>query len=84
MIVVGLPTSLDGSEGRVAEAARQFGTEVADITGVVVEFYDERFTSVVAERALLEANVRRGKRRAVRDKVAAAVMLQAYLDKRRQ
>lgn len=83
-IVVGLPTSLDGTEGPLAEAARAFGADVADITGVAVEFYDERFTSAVAEQALLEANVRRGKRRAVRDKVAAAVMLQGYLEERRR
>ncbi len=81
LIVVGLPVGLAGHEGPSAAAARQFAAEVTDICGVPVEFSDERFTTTVAERALLEAGVKRSKRRAVRDKVAAAVMLQAYLDR---
>ena len=83
-IVIGLPTSLAGGEGPTAVAAREFGESVADITGVTVEFYDERFTSVLAERALLEADVSRARRKEIKDKVAAAVMLQSYLDERRQ
>ncbi len=84
LIVIGLPTSLAGTEGPVATAAREFGHRVARGTGVAVAFHDERFTSIVAERALLEADVRRVKRKNIRDKVAAAVMLQSYLDERRQ
>ena len=79
-IVVGLPISLSGVEGLAAEAARSFGDQVAKATGRNLVYCDERFTSVQAERVLLKADVPRSKRREVRDKVAAAVMLQGYLD----
>lgn len=82
-IVVGLPVALDGREGPSAEAARAFGAQVAAGTGVSVEFHDERFTSVTAESALISGGVRRKKRKEKRDQVAAAVMLQGYLDARR-
>jgi putative Holliday junction resolvase len=81
-IVVGLPTSLSGFEGPAAEAARSVGLIVAEASGLPVEFHDERFTTVTAEAALLEGGVRRAKRREVRDKVAAAVILQSYLDRK--
>ncbi len=81
-IVVGLPTGLSGAEGPSAKAARTVGDMVAEATGLPVEYQDERFTSVTAEAALLEGGVRRAKRRDVRDKVAAAVILQAYLDRK--
>ncbi len=82
-VVVGLPVSLSGSEGEVAARARAFAAEVADLTGLGVEMYDERFTSVEAERVLLEAGARRSRRKSVRDKLAASVMLQGYLDSAR-
>jgi len=81
LIVVGLPISLSGQEGRAAEAARAFAGEVADAVECEVELMDERFTTVTAERALIEAGVSRADRRSARDKVAAAVMLQSYLDR---
>ncbi len=81
-IIVGLPTGLSGVEGPSAKAARAFGSLVAEATGLPVEYQDERFTTVTAESALLEGGVRREKRRDVRDKVAAAVILQAYLDRK--
>jgi putative Holliday junction resolvase len=81
-IVVGLPTGLSGVEGPSANAARIFGDAVAEATGLPVEYQDERFTTVTAEAALLEGGVRRAKRRDVRDKVAAAVILQTYLDRK--
>jgi len=81
-IVVGLPTGLSGLEGPSAKAARVVGSEVAAATGLPVEYQDERFTTVTAEAALLEGGVRRAKRRDVRDKVAAAVILQTYLDRK--
>ncbi len=80
-IVVGLPVTLAGTEGAAAQRARAFGARVADISGLPIEFWDERFTTTVAERALLEAGARRSRRRDVRDKLAAAVMLQSYLDR---
>jgi putative Holliday junction resolvase len=81
-IVVGLPTGLSGVEGPSAKAARTVGAAVAEATGLPVEYQDERFTTVTAEAALLEGGVRRAKRRDVRDKVAAAVILQTYLDRK--
>lgn len=81
-IVIGLPTGLSGTEGPSAKAARAMGDAVADATGLSVEYQDERFTTVTAEAALLEGGVRRSKRRDVRDKVAAAVILQTYLDRK--
>lgn len=80
MIVVGLPIGLNGTEGRAAEQARAFAARVAAATGLPVRLHDERLTTVTAERVLLEAGLRRERRKAVRDKVAAAVLLQSYLD----
>jgi putative Holliday junction resolvase len=82
-VVVGLPRNLRGDEGPSALLARELGADVAAATGCHVQFYDERFTTVQAEAALLEGGVRRRKRRETIDKVAAAVMLQGFLDGRR-
>ena len=79
-IVVGLPVSLDGTEGPSAVLAREFAERVAAKTGLEVELVDERFSTVTAERAMIEAGARRAERKAARDRVAAAVFLQAYLD----
>lgn len=82
-IVVGLPVSLDGTEGLAAKKSREFGESVKGLTGLPVAFHDERFTTVTAEQALLEGGVKRRARTNRRDQVAAAVMLQGFLDKRR-
>lgn len=82
-IVVGLPVSLDGTEGPAAMRSRAFGDTVAGCTGVPVVFHDERFTTVTAEQALLESGMKRRSRTQKRDQVAAAVMLQSFLDRRR-
>lgn len=82
VIVIGLPINLDGSEGPSAKAARAFADSVGEATGLGIEFQDERFTSHTAESALLEGGVKRKTRREKRDQIAAAVMLQSYLDKR--
>ena len=81
-IVVGLPLSLSGATGPAARAALAEIDELraAAPDGVDVEPYDERLTTVTAERSLMEAKMRRDARRRVVDKVAAAVMLQAWLD----
>lgn len=79
-IVVGLPVSLSGDEGASAAAARSFADEVAARTGLPVVLVDERFTTKVAEDALIAGGVRRNKRRDIRDKMAATVMLQGHLD----
>lgn len=79
-IIVGLPVSLDGSEGPAAVAARAFAERVAGATGVETILYDERFSTVLAERALLETGARRSRRRRTRDGVAASLILQDYLE----
>lgn len=81
-VVVGLPTSLSGEEGPSAVKARELGAAVGDATGCDITFFDERFTTVQAESALIEGGMRRRQRRETVDKVAAAVMLQGYLDSR--
>ena len=78
-----MPRSLSGGEGPAAKAARSEATALASVVGVPVETYDERFTTVTANRALAESGVRGQARRQVVDKVAAAVILQAWLDARR-
>lgn len=81
-VVVGLPLSLDGSTGPAAQAALAEVDELAGVVGVPVDSTDERMTSVTANRALDELNVRGPARRKVVDKVAAAVILQSWLDAR--
>lgn len=84
-LVVGLPLSLSGRVGPAARAALAEVEELRAAAGpaLPVETCDERLTTVVAERALGEARVRRGKRRQVVDQVAAAVMLQTWLEAHR-
>lgn len=82
-VVVGLPLSLDGSLGRAAKSAIDEAERLATVVGVPVETYDERLTTVSADRALIEAKMRADARRRVVDKVAAAVMLQAWIDRQR-
>ena len=79
-IVVGLPTGLSGREGSAAEKARSFGKQVGEVTDCEIVFFDERFTTVQAEAAMVDGGVRRRKRKEKIDMVAAAVMLQGYLD----
>ena len=83
VVVVGLPLSLDGSHGKAAKAATTEARQLASVVQVPVEMYDERFTTVVAEAPMREAGLDAAARRKVVDKVAAAVMLQGWLDRRR-
>ena len=78
-VIVGLPLSLDGSIGRAAQAAINEAAEMASVLDVPVETFDERLTTVSAH-ALLEPRMRSKERRGIVDKVAAAVMLQTWLD----
>jgi len=80
--VVGLPIGLDGREGIAAGLARELAARVEAATGLPVDLHDERFSTVTAERVLVSADLRRSRRKEVRDQVAAAVFLQAYLDSR--
>jgi putative Holliday junction resolvase len=79
-IVVGLPIHLDGREGQKALEARAFGKWLGEITRLPVLFWDERFTTVEAEGLLLSAGMTNKRRKARRDKVAAQIFLQSYLD----
>lgn len=80
MLVVGLPLSLDGSMGPAARAAEAEAAELRSATGLDVELWDERLTTVSADRQLVDLALDGRRRRQVVDKVAAAVMLQAWLD----
>ncbi|HEX7168472.1 MAG TPA: Holliday junction resolvase RuvX [Acidimicrobiales bacterium] len=83
MVVVGLPLSLDGGVGPAAQAALDEAGEMRATLGLPVETFDERLTTVSADRSLVQMKMRADARRRVVDKVAAAVMLQAWLDSRR-
>jgi putative Holliday junction resolvase len=80
-LVVGLPVRLDGSRGPEALAARELGDRLRTATGLPVTMVDERLTTAQAERELLAAGERRRRRRAVTDSVAAALILQTFLDR---
>jgi len=80
-VVVGLPLSLDGRMGPAATAAAEEAEALGDVLAVPVETYDERLTTVTADRSLSSLGLRGQARRRVVDKVAAAVMLQAWLDR---
>ena len=82
VIVVGLPLNMDGSEGKAAKAAVAEARRLATLVDVPVEMHDERLTTVTAERSMLEAGLDAVERRKVVDKVAAAIMLQSWLDAR--
>jgi putative Holliday junction resolvase len=82
-IVVGLPRRLDGTRGPEAAAATSLANAIRLVSGLPVELVDERLTTVAAERSLIAGGVRREKRRLSVDRVAATLMLQAHLDRRR-
>jgi len=79
-LVVGMPRNMNGTYGPSAEMAKEFAAKVNEYHQVETEFYDERLTTVSAERILIEADVSRKKRRNVIDKMAAVIILQGYLD----
>ena len=81
--VLGLPRRTDGSYGPEVEKIYAFAAELKREFDLPVEYGEERFSTAAAQRILLEGDVSRAKRRKVIDKVAAAVILQAYLDSRR-
>lgn len=83
VVVVGLPLSLDGTHGPAAKGAVKEARQLQQTLGVPVEMYDERFTTVTAERHMMEVGLDAKQRRKVVDKAAAAVILQGWLDHRR-
>jgi len=82
-IVIGLPRSLDGSLGKQAQTVQAFIELLKSHTELPVITWDERFSTVAAEKTLLEAGMKRDKRKRHRDAVAAAFILQGYLDRER-
>lgn len=86
-VVIGLPINLDGSDSAQTEKVREFRTMLENkmrssgMADVKVEWQDERFTTVIAERVLMEANMKRKSRKEVVDKQAAIIILQSYMDR---
>lgn len=83
-VVIGLPILPGGTEGTEAAKVRRFALKVNERLGLPVVPWDERFTTVQAERLLIESGVRRERRREVRDSLAAALLLQSALDARKR
>ena len=83
MIVVGLPKNMDGTSGERAEKCTKFADLVSEISGIPTEMWDERRTTVTAHNYLNETNVRGKKRKAVVDAVAATIILESYLEYRK-
>ena len=77
---IGLPLHTSGREGQLAALTRSFGDWLAGVTGLPVFYFDERYTTVEAEQRLIDAGLKRQKRKALRDQLAAQIMLQGYLD----
>ncbi|MCP3025589.1 Holliday junction resolvase RuvX [Halobacillus sp. A5] len=78
--VVGLPRNMNGTIGPRGEASQRFGKWLEKEFKVNVQYWDERLTTMAAERVLLDADVSRDKRKKVIDKMAAVIILQSYLD----
>ncbi|MCY4540979.1 MAG: Holliday junction resolvase RuvX [Rhodobacteraceae bacterium] len=79
-IVVGLPKNMDGSEGRRCQATRAFARNLCRVTDLPVTYWDERLSTVAAERYLIETGASRRKRARVIDRVAASLILQPALE----
>ena len=79
-VVLGLPRHMNGRLGPEAERVKNFGARLAEEAPIKISYWDERLSTVSAERALLEADVSRAKRKKVVDKIAAGIILQGYLD----
>jgi putative Holliday junction resolvase len=82
-VVVGLPKNMNGTLGPSAEAAQAFAGAFSARLDIPVHLWDERLTSLAAERTLVGAGIRRRERRGIRDKVAAIMILQGFLDRQR-
>lgn len=80
-LVLGLPRNMDGSEGPRCQSTRAFARNLSELTDLPLTFWDERLSTVAAERALLEADLTRKRRSEVIDAVAAAYILQGALDR---
>ena len=83
LFISGLPLGLKGQENEQTAKTREFIDKLKEVCDIPVEYLDERFTTLSAERVLIEGNVRRENRKKVIDKVAATIILQNYLDRKR-
>lgn len=83
-IVIGLPLHMSGEEGESAVAARELGTAIQAKIDIPIFFIDERWTTMSAEKALIEGNVKGKQKREKVDSVAAAIILQNFLDREQQ
>lgn len=81
IIVVGLPKNMNGSIGESGERMLELCEVIKESTGIKVETWDERLTTVAAHKSMLEADLSRGKRKKIVDKIAATFILQGYLDR---
>lgn len=79
-IILGLPKHMNGDEGVRVEETRAFGDALYRRTGLEVEYWDERLTTVAADKAMIESGIRREKRKEFVDEIAAMFILQGYLD----
>lgn len=79
-LIVGLPLNMNGSEGHRAVESRKLGDALAEQSQLPIVYWDERLTSVAAEKSLIEADVSRKRRKEVIDQVAACLILQGWLD----
>jgi putative Holliday junction resolvase len=82
-VVLGLPVHMHGREGPEAQKVRAFGALVAEATGASVDYLDERWTTIEADRALLAGGLRGRRKLERRDRVAAALLLRTYLERER-
>jgi putative Holliday junction resolvase len=82
-VVIGLPVSFDGVEREMCQIVRFFKNELGKRINLTIEFFDKRLTSKIAEASLIESGMRREQRREVIDAVAASLILQGYLDHRK-
>ena len=82
-IVSGLPKNMNGTVGPQGEKVQKFCELLKEETNLPIEFWDERLSTVAAERSLIEGNVRRENRKKVIDMLAAVIILQGYLDLKR-
>jgi len=80
LVVIGLPKNMNNTIGPSAERAKEFGDELSKRTGIEIKYWDERLTTVSAQKTLLEGDVSRKKRKQVVDKIAAVMILQNYMD----
>jgi len=83
VLVIGLPLNMDGSAGPRVQATRTFARNIRNLRNIPILFWDERLSTVAAERALIEADLSRKKRAAVIDATAASFILQGVLDRLR-